>query len=113
MSNAAATPERMRKPAKVSTLTRLRYRFDNAMARGPLVVIAYLAGLSLLVMFVAAGIAVAANLTFAGGTKESFGEEFWQAMLRTLDSGSFAADTAWPTRIVALFVTLAGIFLAG
>jgi hypothetical protein len=58
-------------------------------------------------------VAVVANLTFAGGTGESFGEELWQAMLRTLDSGSFAADTAWPTRSVALLVTLAGIFLAG
>jgi Trk K+ transport system NAD-binding subunit len=113
MSNAAPGPAKPRKPAKVSTLTRLRYRFDNAMARGPLVVILYLAGLSLFVMFVAALIAVVADLTFAGGTRESFGEELWQAMLRTLDSGSFAADTAWPTRIVALVVTLAGIFLAG
>jgi Trk K+ transport system NAD-binding subunit len=113
MSNAAPGRVRARPPAKVSTVTRLRYRFDNAMARGPLVVIAYLAGLSLLVMFLAAAIATVANLAFAGGAHDSFSEELWQAMLRTLDSGSFAADTAWPTRLVALFVTLAGIFLAG
>ena len=113
MSNAAPGPARSRAPAKVSAVTRLRYRFDNAMARGPLVVIVYLAVLSLLVMFVAAVIATVANLAFAGGAHDSFGEELWQAMLRTLDSGSFAADTAWPTRLVALAVTLAGIFLAG
>jgi voltage-gated potassium channel Kch len=113
MSNAAPGRVRARPPTKVSTLTRLRYRFDNAMARGPLVVIAYLAGLSLLVMFLAAAIATVANLAFAGGAHDSFSEELWQAMLRTLDSGSFAADTAWPTRLVALLVTLAGIFLAG
>lgn len=91
----------------------MRYRFDNAMARGPLVVIAYLAGLSFAIMVVAALVATLADLTFAGGSGNSFGEDLWQAMLRTIDAGSFAADTAWPERLLALVVTLAGLFLAG
>lgn len=113
MSNAAVGASKPKAVAQVSTATRLRYRFDNAMARGPMVVILYLAALSLLVMFVTAVIAVAADLTFAGGEGEGFGEALWQAMLRTVDAGSFAGDTSWPTRLLALVVTLIGIFLAG
>src|SRR5258708_35913899 len=64
-------------------------------------------------MVVTALIAVVAQITFAGGNTRTFPEELWQALLRTLDSGSFASDTAWPTRILALIVTLAGIFVAG
>lgn len=100
-------------PRKVSAATKFRYRFDNAMARGPLIVVAWLGGLSLAIMVVTAFIALVADLTFAGGAHEGFAENFWQAMLRTVDAGSFAADTAWPTRLLALLITLAGIFLAG
>ena len=94
-------------------VAKLRYRFDNALARGPLVVIAYLALLSLAIVLVTAVVAAAARFTFGGGNDGSFAENVWQAMLRTVDAGSFAADTAWPTRLLALVTTLAGIFLAG
>ena len=104
---------KVKAPKQVSFATKLRYRFDNAMARGPLIVVAWLGGLSLAVMLITALLAVLTNLTFAGGSHDGFAESFWQAMLRTVDAGSFAADTAWPTRILALFITLAGIFLAG
>ncbi len=40
-------------------------------------------------------------------------EAFWQMLIRAVDSGSFAGDTRWPTRLLALLVTLAGIFIAG
>lgn len=113
MANAATTTRKARPAGKATFQTRLRYRFDNAMARGPFVVIAYLAGVSFAVMMVAALIAAAADLTFAGGAGDNFGEDLWQAMLRTVDAGSFAADTQWPTRLLALLVTLAGIFVAG
>ena len=90
-----------------------RYRFDNALSRGPMVVVAYLALLSLAVVLVSATIAAVWSLQFGGGNTETFPEDVWQALLRILDAGSFASDTAWPTRIVALITTLAGIFLAG
>ncbi len=59
MHNAAPGPVKRKQPAHVSLLTRLRYRFDNAMARGPLVVILYLAALSILVIVVGAEDSVA------------------------------------------------------
>lgn len=98
---------------RVSSMARLRYRFDNALARGPIVVIAYLALLSLLIVVVTAVVSVAAGFEFGGSNNDSFVENVWQAMLRTVDAGSFAADTAWPTRLLALLTTLGGIFLAG
>ena len=113
---------RLRTPATRTTPTsttsagfgaRLRYRFDNALTRGPFVVIAYLALLSLLVVLVAAVIATVAKLSFGGGRDESFFEELWQTMLRTVDAGAFAADEDWSTRLLSLVVTIIGIFLAG
>ncbi|MBI2709552.1 MAG: hypothetical protein HYX34_07635 [Actinobacteria bacterium] len=92
---------------------RVRYRFDNTLARGPVVVIVYLGLLSAAVVLVGAVLATAASMSFGGGRGGGFAEGVWQTLLRTLDSGSFAADVAWPTRILGLVVTLLGIFLAG
>ncbi len=94
---------------------KLRYRFDLALSRGPLVVIGYL-GLVMLAIIVAAALVL--MLTGIGGVNGGGSvhnpfEAFWQAMLRVLDSGTFAADSSWPARFLGLFITLAGIFLAG
>jgi Trk K+ transport system NAD-binding subunit len=110
---SGAGPESPSNRSRGGRLAVLRYRFDNALSRGPLIVIAYLALLSLAIVFVTALIATLASFQFGGGNGKTFPEDLWQAMLRTVDAGSFAADTAWPTRILALVTTLAGIFLAG
>src|SRR4051794_34610420 len=111
-----ATPSAPRKaPAapKTTMVARWRYKFDNALSRGPIVVIAYLGALTLLVVVAVAVVATLFKMTFGGALNENFTEDLWQSMLRVLDSGTFAADGPWPTRMVALLVTLAGIFLAG
>jgi hypothetical protein len=92
---------------------RLRYRFDNALARGPFVVISYLALLTLFVIVLGAIVSTLFGMTFGGGIDGSFPEAIWQSMLRMVDAGTFAGDTAWPTRMLAIVVTLIGIFLAG
>lgn len=51
--------------------------------------------------------------TFGGSLNGSLPEDFWQSVLRTLDTGTFANDTQWPARVIALLITLSGIFLAG
>ncbi|HEY4375593.1 MAG TPA: hypothetical protein VGM93_00470, partial [Acidimicrobiales bacterium] len=95
-------------------MDRMRYRFDLALSRGPLVVIGYLGVVMLLVIIVATAILTAFSLTgINGGGSLTIPQAFWQSLLRVLDSGTFAGDTQWWARIVALFVTLAGIFLAG
>jgi len=98
-----------------SSLTgRLRYRFDLALARGPLVVIGYLGLIMLAIILVAATLDTLLRLSGVnGGGKLDFPEAFWQSLLRVLDSGTFASDQHWTTRIISLLVTIAGIFLAG
>src|SRR3546814_15277852 len=83
------------------------------MSRGPFVVIAYLAALSVAIMVFAALVAVLFGMAFAGGNDDGPIEAFWQALLRTVDAGTFAADRAWPARLLSLIVTVIGLYLAG
>ena len=101
------------KTARPPLLAWLRYRFDNALGRGPIVVIGYLGLVFLAVILVVAVIAAIGGLSMGDGNSTNFAEAFWQSMLRTLDPGTFGGDTGWPTRLVALVVTVTGIFLGG
>jgi Trk K+ transport system NAD-binding subunit len=94
---------------------RIRYRFDNALSRGAWVVIGYLGLITLAIVIIAALIAVVGRFAgFNGGTGSLHPlEAFWQMLVRVIDSGSFGGDTTPLTRLLALLVTLAGIFIAG
>src|SRR4051794_37876011 len=92
---------------------RLRYRFDQTIARGSLGVIAWLAAVTVCVILLAATVAIVIGRFATTRSHANWVENAWQAMLRALDSGTFAGDNAWPVRILALVVTLAGIFIAG
>ncbi len=95
-------------------IARLRYRLDQALARSALMVMGYLAALTLVITVVAAGILTTLHLSGVnGGPKLGFAEAFWQSLLRMLGKGAFASDQEWTTRALNLVVTLAGIFLAG
>lgn len=112
----ATTPQGKRPVALPSPSfgKKLRYRFDTALSKGPWVVVGWLGLLTLVIILVSAVVLTVTGLSGIGGGK-SLGpfEAFWQSLLRVLDSGSFAGDTNWWTRIITLLVTLAGIFLAG
>ncbi|SFK90952.1 CASTOR/POLLUX-related putative ion channel [Geodermatophilus ruber] len=113
---AAAAGRRAARPALTPSLgQKLRYRFDNALARGPAVVIGWLA-LVTLAIFVLAGLlfwAFRLDGVNGAGPVGNPAEGIWQAMLRVVDAGTFAGDTSWPMRLLSLLVTLAGIFIAG
>ncbi|MCU1358457.1 MAG: hypothetical protein JWM89_3875 [Acidimicrobiales bacterium] len=100
---------------EVSLSSKLRYKFDLALSRGPLVVIGYLGLVMLTIIVIASIIIWAFQLKGVNGGAEigSPFDAFWQALLRVLDSGTFAGDTSWPTRVLGLLVTICGIFLAG
>ncbi len=101
-------------PRRATLIQRLRYRFDLALARGPIVVIAWLGALTLAIIVVAAFASF-----FAGAYPDDKGhgaglaEAMWQSLLRVLDSGTFAGDNGVVARIIALTVNLSGIFIAG
>jgi len=93
---------------------RLRYRFDNAISRGAWVVIGYLGLVTLVIVGAAALVVSLFNLAgIGGGGPLGILESFWQMLLRVVDGGTFSGDTKWGARLVALIVTLAGIFIAG
>ncbi len=113
-SGAGPVRERTPKPS-ASLWARFRYRLDNALSRGAWVVIGYLGLVTLAIVLLAAVITVIAHLIGFGGGGQRLGvlESFWQMLVRVVDAGSFASDATWPTRLLALLVTLAGIFIAG
>jgi len=92
---------------------RLRYRFDSSLSKGPLALVAWLAGLTLMVALLGAVFLNIIRAAFGGSLDRSLPEDIWQALLRSIDTGTFASDSQWPTRVIALFITLSGIFLAG
>lgn len=116
MSDQNATTER---PASGPTRTRrqrLRYRFDLALSRGPSVVIGWLGLTTLAIIALGAVVVALFSMKGVNGDREgtlSFPEALWQAMLRIVDAGTFAADAGWGTRLLGLLITLCGIFIAG
>ena len=91
---------------------RLRYRFDNALAKGPIVVIAYMGLLVLALIIVAGLIATIFGLTFGDGDENAF-EAMYQSLLRMLDPGTFSGDASWGLRALTLVVTLIGVIIGG
>ena len=90
---------------------RLRYDFDKSMAAGPVALIGWLAIVSLVVIAIAAGVIALLRVAPDGSDPLGFGEAAWEALMRTLDSGTMGGDTGWGFRAVMLAVTLGGIFI--
>lgn len=102
-------------PSPPSTLgSRLKYRFDNALSRGPSVVIGWLGFITIgIVVLVGLLVALARVDGVSGGEPVGVVEGVWQSLTRVVDAGTFVGDTTWPARIIGLLITLAGIFIAG
>jgi voltage-gated potassium channel Kch len=92
-------------------LERLRYRFDNSLARGPWVLIGWLAAATTAFLVLAAAVIAGFGLGIEEGKSAGFLESFWQSLLRVFDSGTFSGDNGWPLRLVSLVVTVVGILV--
>ncbi|HEU4562841.1 MAG TPA: hypothetical protein VFS20_33735 [Longimicrobium sp.] len=94
---------------------RLRYHFDNTMARGPVALIGWLFVVSVLMIAAIAGIVIAAGLQAnlaEDGENLGFLEVAWAGLMRTLDAGTMGGDKgSWPFLLLMLAVTLGGIFV--
>ncbi len=101
----------------VTLSAKLRYSFENTLSKGPIAIIGWLALLSLAIIFVAAVLMAIFRVGY--GENGSFLENFWNSLMRTFDAGNMADDGSgdgtspanWVVRLVALFVTLGGIFI--
>lgn len=96
-----------------SLRNRIRYRFDNLLARGMWAVLLWLGFLTLLAVLLSSALLAAFGVTFAGSEDSSWIEDFWQSLLRIIDPGTMAADVGWGRRLLALLVTVVGILVAG
>ena len=89
---------------------RLRYAFDNGLARGIWVVLLWLAGITIVVI-----LAIAALIwilrTGPGDEPTSFADGIWLAIGRYLDSGTFTGDSGTGFRIFAVIITIVGLFI--
>lgn len=90
---------------------RLRYEFDKSMAGGAVALIGWLALISLVVISLAGAFLAITGIAPEGGESVSFIEGTWASLMRTFDAGTMGGDQGWGFRLVALAVTLAGIFV--
>lgn len=93
---------------------RWNYWFDNYMSRGTLALIGGLSVISLVIIFLVAGVISLGGVAFApdGATEGvSFVEAAWLSLMRTLDAGTMGGDTGWGFRLAMFFVTLGGVFI--
>jgi len=96
---------------KITLGERLRYMFDKSMVAGPIALIGWLTLMTLGVMIVATIVFVVTGAANPGTDALGVGEGMWQSLMRTMDPGTMAGDTDWTFRLIALAITLSGIFI--
>jgi hypothetical protein len=90
---------------------RLRYRFDNLMARGTPALIGLLFALSLFLIFIAAAVIYLTGFVSDGMAPLSFTQAACESLIRALDPGTVCGDSGMGFRSVMFLVTLGGIFV--
>ncbi len=90
---------------------RLRYAFDNYMAKGTAALILGLALISGLIIFLAGLLISVAQIRPPGEDGYNLGEAMWLSLMRTLDAGTMGGDAGPGFRFAMLGVTLGGIFI--
>jgi voltage-gated potassium channel Kch len=109
----ARTTGRNGAPIDVTVRERLRYRFDNVLARGTTAALAWLGVVTLAAVLFSAVLLTLFGVTFTGEGDGGLLEDTWQSLLRILDTGTMAGDVGWGRRILALCITLFGLLVAG
>lgn len=96
-------------PTATGLRGRLRYGFDNTMARGTPALVGWLFAVTLVLVFVFAVIDVVVNLR---DEQLGFWEAAFQALMHALDPGTVAGDTgSWRFLVSMLVLTIAGLFI--
>ncbi|MCC7358816.1 MAG: hypothetical protein IT317_05035 [Anaerolineales bacterium] len=92
-------------------MDRLRYAFDNYMARGTVALIGGLAAASALVIFLISLVVAVFRIGPGDADGLSLPEAIWSSLMRTLDAGTMGGDEGWRFRFTSLAITLGGIFV--
>jgi len=95
---------------KITARERMRYHFDNIMAKGPIALIGWLFIASAILIAV---VSLAVALMGVGPEgKSTFLELAWASLMRTLDPGTMGGDEGhWSFLAAMLTVTFGGIFI--
>ncbi|MDX2097644.1 MAG: NAD-binding protein [Leptolyngbyaceae cyanobacterium bins.59] len=96
---------------KITLTDRLRYQFDNFMARGPVALIGGLALVSLVFILIMGILVSLTGIAPEGSERLNSLEAIWSVLMRTLDAGTMGGDTGWVFRLAMLLVTFGGIFI--
>jgi hypothetical protein len=99
--------------ARPTLQQRLRYVFDNTMARGTPALVGWLALATLALIALFTAIVLLGHLAPAGdGTHHGVVGQAFESLLHALDPGTIAEDNGkWPFLLVMLLVTLGGLFV--
>ncbi|MEZ5189854.1 MAG: NAD-binding protein [Schumannella sp.] len=93
---------------------RVRYAFDNWMARGTLALMALL-GLATIVLVLVVGLIAWVLLKVFPDQVNSAGETpwdiLWGGLMRTLDPGTMGGDEGWMFRFLMLVITIGGLII--
>lgn len=111
-TNAISAGGRSRQvKAKVGGAERLRYAFDNSMARGTPALVAWLAAATFALILVFAILVTVFDLR-TGHSDEGFFHELLQALFHALDPGMIGGDSGpWRFLLTMLVLTIAGLFI--
>ncbi|MEY4137053.1 MAG: hypothetical protein RL205_1181 [Actinomycetota bacterium] len=89
---------------------RLRYRFDTGLARGIWVVLAWLGALTIAAILIVAGLMWLLRIG-PDDQPTSFADGLWLALGRYIDAGTFTGDSGSNFRLLAIVVTVLGLFI--
>jgi voltage-gated potassium channel Kch len=93
---------------KPSLMERVRYASDEAFAKGAIVLIGWLAVLTLIIILASALLVWVLRLS----PDNSLPQLIWSSFMHTMDAGTVAGDSgSWTYLLIMLLVTLGGIFV--
>lgn len=98
---------------KITTADRLRYWFDNLMAKGTPAMIGMLfVASALLIILISAIVSLTPIGLQEDGTRLGFVQVAWMSLMRTLDAGTMGGDSGnWWFLLAMFIVTLGGVFI--
>jgi ion channel POLLUX/CASTOR len=98
---------------RITLANRLRYWFDNTMARGTVALTGWLFVLLVALVFASALVVYATDIApEVGGHRPGFLKTLWLNLMRTIDPGNVGGDQgSWPFMLSMLAVTAGGILI--
>jgi len=96
---------------KFTVKEKLKYDFDNILAKGASAIIGLLAVVCFTMILIFTAIYTFGGVAEEGGAPMNFVQSLWHSLMRAFDAGNVGGDNGWAFRMVGLFITIGGIFI--